>query len=598
MTELRDAMLEREQIANRKKHWVRLVTACNSRCQFCLDMDTPRNVILPYEEVQAELRRGREELDADKVILSGGEATLHPRFTDLVRYARSIGYDRVQVVTNGYNLADKGFYLRCRSAGLGEITFSLHGHTEELHDRLTRHPGSFKRLVKGMVRAVRDPRGPIVNVDVVINKQNVAYLDKIIELCLSLGVSEFDLLHVIPQSEAFRERDALFYDVLEHQEVLHKVFRLNRHRGVTVWTNRFPVSYLEGLEDLIQDPHKMLDEVNGRRFHVRAYLDAGTPLECREPDRCQHCFIEPFCTTMDRVVERSNQRGWEVFYGEGPLPYGCTRRGMVVDRLEDGLADTPAELQVAYPEPIPDELTADVRLLATSVAHCEAWLTRPLPPSVEVEVHLDKDVAAWLTAHPQALTAAVRIHQPSHEHMKDAVEDDVRDPATFFATLPHPVRVSGLPACAAPGMTLVDPVWRLRSELFDSETGRIDIRALSRMHVREGYTAKSERCRHCPVTQRCDGLPINLVRDQGLALCRPLEGDWAAEAAAQLEARFPEPPGRIGTGRPVEPVMESLPGFGPPPEPPRDPLAILELERMARLEQKRAERAQRQAGEA
>jgi hypothetical protein len=36
-----DDMIVREQIANRKKHWVRAVTACNSKCLFCLDSDTP-----------------------------------------------------------------------------------------------------------------------------------------------------------------------------------------------------------------------------------------------------------------------------------------------------------------------------------------------------------------------------------------------------------------------------------------------------------------------------------------------------------------------------------------------------------------------------
>ena len=79
---LQQGMLEREEIANRKKHWVRAVTACSSRCIFCLDMDTPRNVFLELDDVKEELKRGRTELDADKVIISGGEATLHPKFPD------------------------------------------------------------------------------------------------------------------------------------------------------------------------------------------------------------------------------------------------------------------------------------------------------------------------------------------------------------------------------------------------------------------------------------------------------------------------------------------------------------------------------------
>ena len=165
-----EAMLWRERVANKPKHWVRAVTACNSRCIFCLDTDTPRNVYLPAEEVRADLDRGLDELGAEKVIISGGEASLHPEFVDFIRYARDRGYDRVQTVTNGFRFADRDFYARCMDAGLGEITFSLHGHTPELHDRLTQTKGAFKRLVKGMVRALRDPHGPIVNVDVVINK--------------------------------------------------------------------------------------------------------------------------------------------------------------------------------------------------------------------------------------------------------------------------------------------------------------------------------------------------------------------------------------------------------------------------------------------
>ena len=86
-------------------------------------MDTPRNVFLPYEEICADLQRGRDELDADKVIISGGEASLHPRFVELIAFARSIGYDRVQTVTNGWNYAKKEFYRSCINAGLGEITF-------------------------------------------------------------------------------------------------------------------------------------------------------------------------------------------------------------------------------------------------------------------------------------------------------------------------------------------------------------------------------------------------------------------------------------------------------------------------------------------
>ncbi|MFT4979159.1 MAG: hypothetical protein ACI8S6_005069, partial [Myxococcota bacterium] len=107
----------------------------------------------------------------------------------------------------------------------------------------------------------------------------------------------------------------------------------------------------------------------------------------------------------------------------------------------------------------------------------------------------------------------------------------------------------------------------------------------------EKYLARSERCRDCRLSSRCDGLHINMVRAQGLALLRPLvDGVWAEDAEAQLMARWPEPPRRVGVGRPTAPTAESLPGFPPPPEPPRDPLAIIAEKMQARQEARRAAR--------
>ena len=117
-------MLEREAIANRPKHWVRLVTACNSKCLFCLDTNTPRNVYLPIDEVKAEILRGRTELNAWKIILSGGEAALHPQYVELIAYAKEVGYGRIQTVTNGWRYADKTFFDKCMDAGLQVDLFS------------------------------------------------------------------------------------------------------------------------------------------------------------------------------------------------------------------------------------------------------------------------------------------------------------------------------------------------------------------------------------------------------------------------------------------------------------------------------------------
>ena len=602
---LRDRMLARERAANVRKHWVRLVTACNSRCIFCLDTDTPRNVYIPEEDVRRELVRGREQLRADKVILSGGEGSIHPKFVDFIRFAKEIGYSRIQTVTNGVMLSKREFYASAVEAGLGEITYSLHGHTPELHDRLTGTPGAFNKLMKGMIRAIREGR-IIVNIDVCINKQNVQYIDQIVDLALSVGVREFDLLHVIPQGAAFENRDQLFYDPIEHLPRLQKVFRLNRHPGVVVWTNRFPVEFLEGLEDLIQDPHKMLDEVNGRRFQVRRYLDEGAPLECREKERCQYCFIEPFCNTADRVIERQNQATWDVWWlggadeAEWPhadltaadLPFGCRSIGIEVDDLS-ALERLPVDAAIGiYAKAkqvsgLPDRKQVRNPLLvsASEAAHLDVLLSgAEIPPGVEIEIELNQRTAPWLLAQRERVQQwlpRLRVHQPSHEFLKDALAHDVRDPKEFFAQLNLPIRVSGFPACLSPHTQLAEAPKILRKEMFDADTGRVAIRELAREHVVNGYWGKSLRCRECVVNARCDGAHINFLRDQGFGQLEPLrDGAWAEDAAAQLLRLRPQPSLRLRDGRPVEPVAPSLPGFAAPQPTPVEPL--IELGRQAR----------------
>ncbi len=612
---LKQRMLERERVANVKKHWVRLVTACSSRCIFCLDTDTPRGVYLLEEDVRRELRRGREELHADKVILSGGEGSIHPKFVDFIRYAKEIGYNRVQTVTNGLMFSRRDFYLAAVEAGLGEITFSLHGHTAELHDRLTGTPEAFHKLMKGMMRALRDGR-IIVNVDVCINKQNVAYIDQIVDLCLSVGVHEFDLLHVIPQGVAFENRADLFYDPVEHLPRLQKVFRLNRHPSVVIWTNRFPVEFLEGLEDLIQDPHKMIDEVNGRRFQVRRYLDEGVPLECRDKERCQYCFIEPFCNTADRVIERQNTASWDVWWvGEADeaqwstyanltpkdLPFGAAYLGFEVDDLT-ALERLPVNEQIGiHVKPKQVSRLIDravvrnpILVSASDADQLDVLMAGPeLPAGVDVEVQLNQTTAPWLLAHRERVQASLsrlRLHQPSHEFLKDATENDVRNPKEFFAQLDLPVRVSGLPACLTPNTQLAEVTKVLPKTLFDPENGRVDTRQLAHMHVAEGYWGKSLRCRDCRLNARCDGAHINFLRDQGFAQLEPLrEGAWADEAERQMLQLRPQPPQRLRDGRPLEPVAPSLPGFAPAEKAPIDQLIVESQRAREAREQRRQE---------
>ena len=67
------------------------------------------------------------------VDFDGGEPTLNPELVPLIRYARRLGYDRINVTTNGRLCAYPEFATRLVRSGLTTLLFSIHGADARTH---------------------------------------------------------------------------------------------------------------------------------------------------------------------------------------------------------------------------------------------------------------------------------------------------------------------------------------------------------------------------------------------------------------------------------------------------------------------------------
>ncbi len=282
-----------------KRHWVRLTRVCNDHCSFCLDTPAWNGTAIPWNAVVSDLEKGRA-LSIKRLVLSGGEPTIHPDFIKIVAQSREMGYEHIQTVTNGRRMCYPDFMKGAVEAGLKEITFSLHGHTPEIHDRLTGSPGSFVQGLVALRRALKIP-GLIVSVDVVINKQNIRHLREILDFFINEGVREFDLLQVIPFGSAWENKEELFYDVKAELPHLHRALEVLKRGDVVLWTNRLLPQYLEGYEDLIQPPSKLHDEASGRGVLFDKFLHYGIKPDCW--GRCPHCFLQNLCADIAKINE-------------------------------------------------------------------------------------------------------------------------------------------------------------------------------------------------------------------------------------------------------------------------------------------------------
>lgn len=526
-----------EEAAHEKRNWVRLSFDCNNRCTFCLDSHAHHGTMRDNSEIKIQIVEGRRK-GAQRLILSGGEPTMHPNFLDFVKLGKLAGYRKIQTVTNGRMFAYPEFLATAAKNGLDEITFSLHGHTAKLHDALVGVRGAFDEETRGL-KAALAAGVFIINIDIVINKQNIRHLPDMLETFIGWGVKEFDLLHIIPFGDAWGSaRDHLFYDLQGNLEHLQRAFAYARRPDIHIWLNRFPPPYAEGFEDLIQDPYKLNDEVRGRREEFDRYLSLGEKLSCREPARCRYCYLQSLCDGLDDTLAVHRGPEVEVLRIDAPLPRSArlppAERVRVVApdlaRAKALLADAPAgdlELELEDYTGFDASIDDGGRVFGRSVAACYVntpeEMTRLLasPHSFEVRVFLTRETEGAivaLDAPPPRLVLAQR----NYDRVSDAHAHDI-DLGQFFSSYGPRVPVENVPACIA-GRP-VRPAPRLLDAATLAADGRLDMVGFTRRYVAEGFHTKALRCGSCAENASCRGVHVNWVRAHGFAPLSPIASE-------------------------------------------------------------------------
>lgn len=105
---------------------IEVTQRCHLNCRFCF-----ANAGTELDEPSLEVIAGwyRNVLAASgpvNIQLSGGEPTLRNDLPEIVQMGRQMGFDFIQLNTNGLRLAeDPGFLVRLKKAGLSSVFFTI-----------------------------------------------------------------------------------------------------------------------------------------------------------------------------------------------------------------------------------------------------------------------------------------------------------------------------------------------------------------------------------------------------------------------------------------------------------------------------------------
>jgi MoaA/NifB/PqqE/SkfB family radical SAM enzyme len=266
---------------------------CNNKCIFCVQgKKRYQYQNRTTDQVKELLKEARK--DSDSIVFTGGEITIREDILELIAYAKSVDYKIIQLQSNGRMFANRTFCEECIEAGATEFSPALHGHIPELHDYLTRSPGSFKQTVRGLINLME--LGQYVLTNTVITRSNYRHLPEIAKLLVRYSVSQFQFAFVHAVGAAGEN----FKSVVPRKSLIEPYVKRGLDIGImadrSVMTEAIPYCFMRGYEEYVAeriiprtkifDAHGTIDDYTDYRLNEGKLK--GPPCEkCLKNDECE-----------------------------------------------------------------------------------------------------------------------------------------------------------------------------------------------------------------------------------------------------------------------------------------------------------------------
>jgi len=188
---------------------VELANICNLHCSYCLrDDDNLYNSTARF--FSADLLRqilidARETAGIKSVIFTGGEPTLHPRFSEILKTVSDADLT-ASFITNGWHFERIWGGLLEHRAAVSHVAFSLDGPTRDSHDHW-RGKGSFDRIVQAFSRCYLKQIPFVVKMN--IRRDLIGRLEESAIFAARMGASAFNFAHLFSTSTDIEKESGL-----------------------------------------------------------------------------------------------------------------------------------------------------------------------------------------------------------------------------------------------------------------------------------------------------------------------------------------------------------------------------------------------------
>lgn len=274
-----------------KKLIMNVTYVCNNRCTFCA-VGT-RTQVDGHPTRQREFLAKYRRHGITMVDFDGGEPTLNPELVPLIRHARRLGYERINVTTNGRLCAYEGFAKKLVRSGLTTLLFSVHGPDLRSHAREVGVAEAFSQTIDGIRHCVAAaPAGVELGMNITLTKTNFRRLDEVAQLAWDLGLRWLNIQFLTPFGRATQTHAP---DTAEAAAVTREVIDAWKDR-MKIQVINLPWCFLPDHEEhVVGDSQKLARHmifVNNESVNLGDYL---AERRRREPV-CESCAYSCFCS--------------------------------------------------------------------------------------------------------------------------------------------------------------------------------------------------------------------------------------------------------------------------------------------------------------
>ena len=275
-----------------------VIFRCNCRCIMCstgLQIDRSQNscdyhAVRPYEDVKKDIEKARDQ-KAFGFAFSGGEATLRKDLPDLVRYARDLGLEHIEVQSNGRIYANEYYCRKLIEAGVNNFVISLHSYIPELSDEIMGVPGAFAQTVAGINNL--NKLGQAVKINIVLMKMNYKTLVEHVEFLLqNFKIKEFRFTFVMLEGNVLENPRAIVAPMSQVAQKICEAIEYAKDKAECFVYNMVPC-LLPGYEKYINDMGSFNTLLLGPEFETS--LDDSRKTNKVKAKECQGCKYNDKC---------------------------------------------------------------------------------------------------------------------------------------------------------------------------------------------------------------------------------------------------------------------------------------------------------------